>query len=199
MEAILSSETSVNPGSTHRHILEDDILHSHRCENLISYILSIYYHVHNSWPLDPIMSHSKSTQTLTACFLRSTSALPSLLKCFRPSGLEREVFCIFLVTSTWPTRTYIHLTVLDSDIFNNIWWEYKLLPFYLCNVIRLSPQITAALTSETYNVNICHIHGTNRASRHLTAACKKYQSEDTTRKKKYFSWYYWKLYGFNLF
>jgi hypothetical protein len=37
MEAIFSSETSVNPGSTQRHIPEDDILHSNRCENLISY------------------------------------------------------------------------------------------------------------------------------------------------------------------
>jgi hypothetical protein len=38
MEAIRSSETSINPGSTPRHIPEDDILHSHRCENLKSYI-----------------------------------------------------------------------------------------------------------------------------------------------------------------
>jgi hypothetical protein len=38
IEGIHSSETSVNPGSTQRHIPEDDILHSHRCENLKSYI-----------------------------------------------------------------------------------------------------------------------------------------------------------------
>jgi hypothetical protein len=31
--------TSVNPGSTPRHIPEDDILHSHRCQNLKSYNL----------------------------------------------------------------------------------------------------------------------------------------------------------------
>jgi hypothetical protein len=37
MEAILSSETSVHTRSTHRHIPEDGILHSHRCENLKSY------------------------------------------------------------------------------------------------------------------------------------------------------------------
>jgi hypothetical protein len=36
MEAIPSSETLVNAGSTQRHIPEDDILHSHRCENLKS-------------------------------------------------------------------------------------------------------------------------------------------------------------------
>jgi hypothetical protein len=39
MEAIRSSETSVNRGSTQRHTPEDDILHSHRCENLKSYII----------------------------------------------------------------------------------------------------------------------------------------------------------------
>jgi hypothetical protein len=38
MEAIRSSETSVNKISTWRHIPEDDVLHSHRRENLKSYI-----------------------------------------------------------------------------------------------------------------------------------------------------------------
>jgi hypothetical protein len=42
MEAIHSSETSVNTRPTQRHIPEDDILHSHRCESLISYILYLY-------------------------------------------------------------------------------------------------------------------------------------------------------------
>jgi hypothetical protein len=37
MEAIRSSETSVNKISTRRHIPEDGILHSHRHENLKSY------------------------------------------------------------------------------------------------------------------------------------------------------------------
>jgi hypothetical protein len=38
MEAIRSSEASVYfTGSTRRHIPEDGILHSHRCENLKSY------------------------------------------------------------------------------------------------------------------------------------------------------------------
>jgi hypothetical protein len=37
MEAIRSSETSVDPRSTQRHIPEDNILHSHRCESLKSY------------------------------------------------------------------------------------------------------------------------------------------------------------------
>jgi hypothetical protein len=39
MEAICSFETSVNTRSTRRHIPEDGILHSHRCENLKSYKL----------------------------------------------------------------------------------------------------------------------------------------------------------------
>jgi hypothetical protein len=37
MEAIRSSETSVNTRPTQRHIPENDILHSHRCESLRSY------------------------------------------------------------------------------------------------------------------------------------------------------------------
>jgi hypothetical protein len=37
MEAIRSSETSVHRSSIQRHIPEDGILHSHRCENLKSY------------------------------------------------------------------------------------------------------------------------------------------------------------------
>jgi hypothetical protein len=49
MEAISSSETSVYPCSTQRHIPEDDILHSHSCESLKSYI---HYHVYKN-PNEP--------------------------------------------------------------------------------------------------------------------------------------------------
>jgi hypothetical protein len=38
MEVVLSSETSVLPRTTRHHIAEDGILHSHRSENLKSYI-----------------------------------------------------------------------------------------------------------------------------------------------------------------
>jgi hypothetical protein len=38
MEAIRSFETSVFTSATGRNNLEDGILHSHRCENLKSYI-----------------------------------------------------------------------------------------------------------------------------------------------------------------
>jgi hypothetical protein len=43
MEAISSSETSVHATSTQPHIPEDDILHSHRCENLKSLHLPILF------------------------------------------------------------------------------------------------------------------------------------------------------------
>jgi hypothetical protein len=43
MEAIRSSETSVNIRPTQRHIPEDDIIHSHRNESLKSYILTYVY------------------------------------------------------------------------------------------------------------------------------------------------------------
>jgi hypothetical protein len=49
MEAIRSSETSVNKISTRRHIPEDDILHSRRRENLKSYIVQ---HVVETWARD---------------------------------------------------------------------------------------------------------------------------------------------------
>jgi hypothetical protein len=41
MEAMRFSETSISSKSTRRHILEYDILHSHRHENLKSYTYSI--------------------------------------------------------------------------------------------------------------------------------------------------------------
>jgi hypothetical protein len=43
MEAIRSSETSVNKRPTQRHIPENDILHSHRCESLKSYIFGFTF------------------------------------------------------------------------------------------------------------------------------------------------------------
>jgi hypothetical protein len=42
MEAIRSSETSVDTRSTQRHIPENGILHSHRCEHLRSYTDPIF-------------------------------------------------------------------------------------------------------------------------------------------------------------
>jgi hypothetical protein len=48
MEAICSSETSVETQhTTRRHIPEDDTLHNHRCENLKSYIVFKCVHPHS--------------------------------------------------------------------------------------------------------------------------------------------------------
>jgi hypothetical protein len=45
MEAIYSSETSVETQrTTRRHIPEDDTRHNHRCENLKSYIVKEMFH-----------------------------------------------------------------------------------------------------------------------------------------------------------
>jgi hypothetical protein len=41
MEAIRSSETSALTRDIRRHILEDGILHSQRCEHLKSYVLAV--------------------------------------------------------------------------------------------------------------------------------------------------------------
>jgi hypothetical protein len=43
LETIHSSETSIHTRSTRRHIPEDGVLHSHRYENLKSYISERYF------------------------------------------------------------------------------------------------------------------------------------------------------------
>jgi hypothetical protein len=43
MVATRSSETSVHARSTRRHIPEDGILHSHRCENLKPYKIFLFH------------------------------------------------------------------------------------------------------------------------------------------------------------
>jgi hypothetical protein len=56
MGAIRSSETSVHTRSTRRHIPEDGILHSHRNENLKSYILFLFLLIWRNMDLWHIMT-----------------------------------------------------------------------------------------------------------------------------------------------
>jgi hypothetical protein len=61
-KALLSSETSVLTRATQRNILEDTILHSHRCENLKSYIVLFSLKVY-----DQTTEDSKNICRLHSC------------------------------------------------------------------------------------------------------------------------------------
>jgi hypothetical protein len=61
MKAIRSSETSVDARTTQRHIPEDDILHSYRCESLKSYILT-YLSEKKATMENPTISINKNTR-----------------------------------------------------------------------------------------------------------------------------------------
>jgi hypothetical protein len=52
MEAIHSCETFVHTEFTQNHITEDGIIHSHRCENLRSYII---FYLTELAPLVPVL------------------------------------------------------------------------------------------------------------------------------------------------
>jgi hypothetical protein len=73
MEALSSSETSVLTKETWHNITEDAILHSHRCENLKSYISSVTFQMlnlfHTSVSLPPIISDADSKLCSSCCFL----------------------------------------------------------------------------------------------------------------------------------
>jgi hypothetical protein len=70
MEAIRFSETSVPcTGSTRRHIPEDGILHSHRCENRKSYNLLDYWSAGTPW--QRMVKSRKKTIVKSLCELYS--------------------------------------------------------------------------------------------------------------------------------
>jgi hypothetical protein len=66
MEAIRSSETSVNPRSTPRHIPEDNILHSHRCENLKSTFFIFIYDL-----LNDIVAQTTLQRQMARCLVNN--------------------------------------------------------------------------------------------------------------------------------
>jgi hypothetical protein len=94
MEAIRSSEMSVQTRATRCYIPEDDILHSHRSENLKSYnnssILThtkVIYCCHKSPPLVPMRKHVTVLYTSRSICLRSVLTLSSHLHLRLPSCL----------------------------------------------------------------------------------------------------------------
>jgi hypothetical protein len=83
MEAIRSSETSVNTTSTWCHIPEDCFLHSHRRENLKSYLRGRWYSAMEQWYNDNYQRKSEKTGSKT-----SSGDISSTIKTLRHLGLN---------------------------------------------------------------------------------------------------------------
>jgi hypothetical protein len=104
MEAIRSSETSLYTRSTRRHIPEDDILHSHRRENLKSYELNTRFRLSDNQLLKkdsaPIICtytdymHSRShTRTHTGIYINDMvyrELINSTLVCCYTANMEQH-------------------------------------------------------------------------------------------------------------
>jgi hypothetical protein len=100
MEAIRSSEMSVHIRSTQRHIPEDGILHSHRCENLKSYI-SLWI-----WVVD-----ITSLKNLSACDMSDRVFL-----------ISKEIDCYDVSTCVLVCAfSYFHFEVLAESSPNLVW------------------------------------------------------------------------------
>jgi hypothetical protein len=105
IQVIRSSETSVNPGSTQRHIPEDDILHSHHYENLKWYkqtqdyfnILTTYIHSMNKDFVSYSVMHAVYPESWFLLFLISSSTWmsyfssnPLIYDIWRYTSLQRR-------------------------------------------------------------------------------------------------------------
>jgi hypothetical protein len=132
MEAIHSSERSVRTRSRWRHIPEDGILHSHRCENLKS-----YENFKCSWA-NRSVGHRGEQQPLWTCFV-GVSRLSKFTQCCRKSDLVP-----FILLGDTPGEvkvcTYIHKDTAFSDI---------VLRGILCHTVILTMFRSGSITSDS--------------------------------------------------
>jgi hypothetical protein len=117
MEVICSSETSVNPGSTRRHIPEDYILHSHRCENLNSYMLILLLHL-LLWNLDLDSTYFRYAKILTK-FIWSMNYVV-YRNWSEPEGTDHG--SLFKFTDKWARYSSIYVSnfVLTCYVINGL-------------------------------------------------------------------------------
>jgi hypothetical protein len=132
MEAIRSSETSVVPSSTQRHIPEDNILRENCC--FLYRRLGCYskYHVtsnkaphsksnpaHSLW-WEEFLNTPSSTFTDLSCFIETTLFWPptgrlSLLTSLNPPPCLKFVFCAFKVTIGL-VRNYVAFAIIYGPL-----------------------------------------------------------------------------------
>jgi hypothetical protein len=104
MEAIRSSEMSVHfTGSTRRHISEDGILHSHRCENLKSLSFNVQLSDIPKRRWDELQGNVFSSG---CCYMPGTTGIPTL-------NCRSKSTCNW--TSSWPLKGWYWVWVLCYD------------------------------------------------------------------------------------